>query len=961
MTMAMIMVLGTGATAFAEEKPPLGELSSDEPIETSVDLGGIVCDECNAEPCGCPVDGVGGDGSVGEPEYGLPDVSQKEPPAVSDAVIMSGDTTPPVINAATILTPSLSAPGTFRLSMDITEDVGVSQISLVFKHTLTNGATASKSASWHLYDGTGKQPLRTGIHTVEFELDEKFPATDYTLYYIDLHDTSGNYTQYDSGHDYMGEDPGRLYDYFNRGQPGNYSFQFDGAVQITSSSSADITAPVINAATVITNSLSAPSILRVSLNITEDVGVSQISMIAAQTLANGAKINRSLSWHIYDGVKQPLTTGVHELLFSVDPTFAAGSYEIYYIDLHDTSGNYTQYDSGHDYMGEDPGRLYDYFNRGQLGNYSFPFNGSFTVTNSLNIDLYAANGTDGLAARIAAMPDGGVAVIDYKYNSVAGADLFRAIAGQNRTIIFQNDAFQWVFDGLDVDLEKCKDINLDVNVWNVYGINYGYSDEETVTAIVFAGNGELPGKTDVRVYTEYMLARHGISLGEIFFTLINDGEALSETLPAAIAGDNYITFQITNNSTYVLSTTFPDKSINSPPVGGTRPPGGGTQQPGAKAPSAVSGLKATRGNKRVVLNWTAPNNGGSAIIRYQISQRTGNGSWGKWSNISGLGTSHTVTGLKNGTSYSFQIRAVNAIGNGGASKAASATPRATAPLAVDGLRVNAVGNKRVTLRWTAPNNGGSSITRYQYRQRTVGGKWGSWKTLSGKGTSRNVTGLTNGRNYEFQIRAINSIGNGAASNITAPVTLVAVPAEIKNLKATVGNGQARLRWKAPNNGGSAILRYEMRQRVGNGSWGGWTVLPGLGVDQTITGLRNGTSYRFQVRAVSAIGNAKASNIVTAKLPRRVPAAIADLSVAATGDKQVTLNWTAPDNGGAAISRYQVRQQAAGGKWTTWRTLSGSGTSRNVTDLTNDVTYTFQVRAVNSIGNARTSNDAVAMP
>ena len=60
--------------------------------------------------------------------------------------------------------------------------------------------------------------------------------------------------------------------------------------------------------------------------------------------------------------------------------------------------------------------------------------------------------------------------------------------------------------------------------------------------------------------------------------------------------------------------------------------------------------------------------GGAAIDGYEYQQRTGSGAYGSWTDISGAGedtTEHTVTGLTNGTSYSFKVRAKNPVGGEG--------------------------------------------------------------------------------------------------------------------------------------------------------------------------------------------------------------------------------------------------------------------------------------------------------
>ena len=77
------------------------------------------------------------------------------------------------------------------------------------------------------------------------------------------------------------------------------------------------------------------------------------------------------------------------------------------------------------------------------------------------------------------------------------------------------------------------------------------------------------------------------------------------------------------------------------------------------------------------------------------------------------------------------------------------------------------GYREVTLSWSAPeSDGGSEITRYQYRQRTASGGYGSWRNASyseGQGYQSTVTGLNNGTEYRFQIRAVNSAGAGPES------------------------------------------------------------------------------------------------------------------------------------------------------------------------------------------------------
>ncbi|MEI6048947.1 MAG: FISUMP domain-containing protein, partial [Bacteroidota bacterium] len=149
----------------------------------------------------------------------------------------------------------------------------------------------------------------------------------------------------------------------------------------------------------------------------------------------------------------------------------------------------------------------------------------------------------------------------------------------------------------------------------------------------------------------------------------------------------------------------------------------------------------------------------------------------------GTATSITVTGLTNGTAYTFTVTATNAIGNGLASSTSnSVTP--SAPATVPGaptIGTATAGNLQATVTFTAPaSDGGSAITGY-----TVTSSPGS-KTGTGTATSITVTGLTNGTAYTFTVTATNAIGPGlpsAASNSVTP----SVPATVTDIDGNIYN------------------------------------------------------------------------------------------------------------------------------------------------------------------------------
>ena len=84
-------------------------------------------------------------------------------------------------------------------------------------------------------------------------------------------------------------------------------------------------------------------------------------------------------------------------------------------------------------------------------------------------------------------------------------------------------------------------------------------------------------------------------------------------------------------------------------------------------PGAPRSLMATSGDQQVKLSWGAPSSdGGTPIVRYEYRyQQTGSG-FTSWATIPGgaSAASYTVTDLENGTSYTFEVRAVNGVGGG---------------------------------------------------------------------------------------------------------------------------------------------------------------------------------------------------------------------------------------------------------------------------------------------------------
>lgn len=103
--------------------------------------------------------------------------------------------------------------------------------------------------------------------------------------------------------------------------------------------------------------------------------------------------------------------------------------------------------------------------------------------------------------------------------------------------------------------------------------------------------------------------------------------------------------------------------------------------------------------------------------------------------------------------------------------------------------------------------------------------------------------------------------NGVISEATPWLMIPTVPHAPKNVKATTGNGQATIAFDIPRqDGGSPITEYEVTASPGN------IQVKGTSSPITITGLTNGTSYTFTVKAINAVGSSLASTPSNAVIP-----------------------------------------------------------------------------------------------
>jgi polygalacturonase len=278
-----------------------------------------------------------------------------------------------------------------------------------------------------------------------------------------------------------------------------------------------------------------------------------------------------------------------------------------------------------------------------------------------------------------------------------------------------------------------------------------------------------------------------------------------------------------------------------------------TATPMEPLPGAPVLNAAVPGDSQAELSWE-PAEGAAG---YAVYARLAKGAYGlPLATVSGSVYSYTAAGLTNGEMYTFRVDALNGMGYATASNEVSAMPVAVVP-AAPVLELAQAGNGYAALGWE-PVEGAD---QYQVFMHTEGEEYAAKPsaTVSSSVYSYTADQLSNGTLYYFVVKAFNTGGASPASNEVQakPKT---VPGAPLNVTATASDGLAVVSFTAPADGGSPITGYEVLSSPGE------KMVAAQGSPVTVTGLVNGQTYTFTVRAVNSEGTGAASEASNAVTP-----------------------------------------------------------------------------------------------
>ena len=354
--------------------------------------------------------------------------------------------------------------------------------------------------------------------------------------------------------------------------------------------------------------------------------------------------------------------------------------------------------------------------------------------------------------------------------------------------------------------------------------------------------------------------------------------------------------------------------------------------PKPAAPVVKIGNSSTSG--KPMLTWNAV----SGATSYKVYRATSqNGTYSLLGTVTT--TSYTNTGAKEGTTYYYKVKAVNgadesAYSNIVSGQAKVQAQKPSAPVVKIG---NSASSGKPQLTWNAV----SGATSYKvYRATSQNGTYSLLGTVTA--TSYTNTGAKAGTTYWYKVKAVNSAGESAYSNIVSGRATVTT----LTMGHSATSGKPQLTWKAVS--GAASYRV-YRATTKNGAY---TVINTTkALTYTNVGAALGTTYYYKVEALNAAGKSLGfSAVVEGKVAPVLAVGYSSVS----GKPQLT--WKAVP-GATEYQVYRSTQQNSGYK----KINTTTSTSYVNTGAKAGTTYYYRIVAVKGTAASDFSNIVSARP
>jgi len=424
-----------------------------------------------------------------------------------------------------------------------------------------------------------------------------------------------------------------------------------------------------------------------------------------------------------------------------------------------------------------------------------------------------------------------------------------------------------------------------------------------------------------------------------------------------------------------VSVTFHVSANNPAAEGGLSQPVSATPQ--IPRPLAPSKINASAGNAQVRLSWEHqdPDNL-QQVSGYRIYWAGNPGPTPNTANVVdvGLNTTYLHDSLVNGRLYYYVITALNAGGESTLSAEVQALPQVDLPGAPTGVSAQP-GNTEVTINWAS--NTAQKYNLYWWTNDSSLPQTDK-TVVANVLTGHVVDGLNNGSAYHFYVAALNIAGESVFSKEVIATPQVPPPAQTTaTFESTAGDTEIQLFWEPIASATSYRMYWSTTANINPNDTPFFTIsvtnsvansvtkpvtnkAADIATSFTHTGLSNGNTYYYAISGVNAGGEGPLSNLASATPQVPAPAVPPSNFSVAGGDGEVIITWDTTALTG--VDSYNVYWSiTADALPTQWIKIPGFVSGASHRQLSNGVTYYYQITAVNAGGESPLSIPLSAMP
>jgi len=297
-----------------------------------------------------------------------------------------------------------------------------------------------------------------------------------------------------------------------------------------------------------------------------------------------------------------------------------------------------------------------------------------------------------------------------------------------------------------------------------------------------------------------------------------------------------------------------------------------------------------------------------------------------------------------GTTYSYRVRAYNAVGNSSYSNTVTLSPLSV-PEAPSNLVVIAASDTSIIVSWT--DNSDDEVGFKLQRSLDGISSWGTVYTALEGETNYTDTGLTHSTTYHYRIFAYNDIGESSYSDTAEATTNLQTPT---NLEGTVSGLNIGLTWNydlSSQNG----FKIE-RSLYGSKVWSEIATVAAQTTSYDDENLGSGTRYEYRIRAYNINGQSSYSNIidVTTMVAPSAPSEFIGYEDSQNGYIEFMWSDLLDETG------YILERSDNGGN--TWSVLANIAADEiNYKDYTAapGVSYSYRIKGYNAVGDGEYSS------